>query len=261
MSLMRAMRDFPLPEGHIAMWFLGQSSFVFKSPRGTLAGVDLYLTDSCAGLAPPLDLRRQVPVLVPPEEMEVDVFICTHNHQDHTDPETLRNLPNKDRTEFVGPPPSCQAFRVAGVPEDRIRMAWPDCDLRMEDLRLRGAFALPTDWTDLNHLGYVLSFGDGPRIYITGDTAEHELLASARRLEPDVMITVINPGFGNLSPWQAARLAAKIRPVVAIPCHYDLFADNAADPRQFRTALAVLAPEVRYHELRHGQAWVYPQGL
>ena len=35
-----------------------------------------------------MNLSRRVPVLIAPEEVDVDVFACTHNHQDHTDPET-----------------------------------------------------------------------------------------------------------------------------------------------------------------------------
>lgn len=257
MSLMRAVRERVVPEGHVAMWFLGQNSFLFKGPAGLVAGVDLYLSDSCAGLRPELDLRRRVPVLVEPEDLDADVFLCTHNHRDHADPETLGRLSHRDGMIFVGPPPCCETFRKFGVSDDRIRMAWPDCDLSLGELRVRGTFAIPTDASDLNHMGFVLSFGEGPRVYITGDTADHELVASAARFEPDVMIAVINSGFNNLSPWQAAVLASRVRPKLAIPCHYDMFADNAVDPGQFRAALAVQAPGVRYRQLAYGAPFVY----
>jgi L-ascorbate 6-phosphate lactonase len=118
---------------------------------------------------------------------------------------------------------------------------------------MRATFALPTDDTDLNHVGYVFEFGGGPRIYMTGDTAACELLASAARHRPDYMITVINGGFKNLSHDQAALLAKEIGPRAAIPCHYDMFPDNAIDPRQFRAALKLRAPEVRYCAPAHGE--------
>ena len=75
------------------------------------------------------------------------------------------------------------------------------------------------------------------------------------------MITCINGGFNNLSHWEAAVLAARIKPKAAIPCHYDMFADNSADPRQFAAALRVKAPEVRYRELAHGEAFVFSADL
>lgn len=258
-ALMQQIRQVRPPAGSLALWWLGQMGYIFKSPGGTTLGIDLYLSNSCAPLEPGLDLRRRVPVLIEPEELEVDVFACTHNHQDHTDPETLRRLRSKHSARFVGPPPSCAVFRTEGVPEDRIHMIWPDGEFRLADLTLRGVFALPTDATDLNHLGYLIRFGDGPTAYLTGDTADHELLAAAVRVRPQVMIACINGGFGNLSHWQAAGLAARLAPEVAVPCHYDLFPDNAADPRQFRAALAVRAPQVRYRELEYGKLWIYPE--
>jgi len=49
----------------------------------------------------------------------------------------------------------------------------------------------------------------------------------------------------------------KIRPKAAIPCHYDMFPDNAVDPRQFRASLRLRAPEVAYRELEHGKLFVF----
>jgi L-ascorbate 6-phosphate lactonase len=71
------------------------------------------------------------------------------------------------------------------------------------------------------------------------------------------MITCINGGYNNLSHFEAARLASQVKPRVAIPCHYDMFPDNAADPRQFRASLKLRAPEVGYQQLTHGTPWVF----
>ena len=71
------------------------------------------------------------------------------------------------------------------------------------------------------------------------------------------MITCINGGFNNLSHYEAAQLAAQIQPKAAIPCHYDMFADNSVDPGQFRASLALRAPEVRYQRLEHGKPFVF----
>src|SRR5262249_19030885 len=148
----------------VALWWFGQSGYIFKSPGGTLAGVDLYLTDSCRNLQPEVDLGRQVPVLISPEELDIDFFLCTHNHQDHTDPETIRGLRNKGTMQFVGPHPSCAVFEREGVESGRIAAAWPCHEMELNDIHLRGTFALPTDDTDLNHMGYVFQFGGGPKV-------------------------------------------------------------------------------------------------
>ncbi|MEO7144103.1 MAG: MBL fold metallo-hydrolase [Bryobacteraceae bacterium] len=255
--LMRQIREFAVPKGSVALWWFGQNGYIFKSPEGTLASVDLYLTDSCAGLTPGIDSRRQAPVLIPPAEIDVDVFACTHNHQDHTDPETIRGLRNKDTMQFVGPHPSCAVYKAEGVESGRIVPVWPDGEIEFRDLRLTGTFALPTDTTDINHMGYVVQFGHGPKVYVTGDTDYSDLLVGVTKHAPELMITCINGGYNNLSHWEAADLAGKIKPKAAIPCHYDMFADNSVNPRQFRASLLLRAPGVGYQELQHGEPFVF----
>ncbi len=257
MSLMRQVRDYRVPRRAVAVWWLGQNGFIFKTAEGATVSTDLYLTHSCEGLVEGVDLKRQVPVFIQPEELELDVFTCTHNHQDHTDPETIRRLSRKDTMAFVGPPPSCGVYRAEGVTDDRIHMAWPDCELGFRDVEIRGVFALPTDASDLNHMGFVFAFGaEGPRVYVTGDTDHTELLVSAAKHKPGVMITCINGGFNNMSHWEAADIAGKIGPKLAIPCHYDMFADNAVDPGQFRASLALRAPKVSYCRLPHAEPFL-----
>ncbi len=254
MALADGILSYQTPRGSAGIWWLGQNGYIFKSHAGTLACVDLYLTNSCDGIVPGVDLSRRVPVLIEPEDLQVNVFTCTHNHQDHTDPETIRRLTHKAAMQFVGPHPSCEVFLREGVALERIVPAWPGCDIRFRDIRIRGTFAVPTDASDLNHMGFVFDFEDGPTIWVTGDTDFSDLLSSAAKHNPDVMIVCINGGFNNLSHWEAAELAAQVKPRIAVPCHYDLFPDNAADPRQFRAALKIKAPDVQYLELKHGEA-------
>ena len=257
MSLMQDIRAFPVEKRSVAVWWFGQNGFIFKSPEGTLCSVDLYLSDSCASLDAPINLSRQIPILIPPEEIDVDIFTCTHNHQDHTDPETIRNLRNKDTMRFVGPHPSCGTYVHEGIESGRITPSWPDCLIEHKDIRIHGTFALPTDTTDLNHMGFVFQFGNGPSVYVTGDTDHSELLLDVTKHKPDAVITCINGGFNNLSHWEAADLVGKIKPKVAVPCHYDMFADNSIDPQQFRASMQLRAADVAYHQLEHGEPWVF----
>ncbi len=253
---MREIRQYRVPRRAAAIWWLGQNGYIFKSPEGVTLSVDLYLTNSCAAAYADsgVNLDRRVPVLIEPEEVNVDVFTCTHNHMDHTDPETIGRLRHKDTAQFVGPHPTCEVYLEKGIETGRIVPAWPDCRLQFGDITLHGAFAMPTDDTDLNHMGFVLEFGGGPKVYITGDTDYSELLASAAKWSPDMMITCINGGFNNLSHFEAAQLASRIKPRVAVPCHYDMFPDNSVDPLQFRAALTTTAPGVHYLQLEHGKA-------
>jgi L-ascorbate 6-phosphate lactonase len=259
MRLMQEIRAFIVPPRSVAIWWFGQNGYIFKTPEGTLVSTDLYLTNFCAECyaSTGVNLERRVPILIPPEEVDVDLYTCTHSHADHADPLTIRGLRNKDAMQFLGPHEACDVFVKEGVESGRIVPAWPNCAHEFRDVRVYGAFALPTDETDLNHMGFVFQFGNGPRLYITGDTDYSELLAAARKHSPDLMITCINGGFNNLSHFEAAVLASQVKPKVAIPCHYDMFPDNAVDPQQFRASLTIKAPDVCYQQLEHGKPFVF----
>jgi len=107
--------------------------------------------------------------------------------------------------------------------------------------------------------GYLVRVEGGPGIYVTGDTAYHEILAiAAGPHRPDILLAVINPAFRNMGPAEAARLAKQLDVKLAIPCHYDLFPDNSLPPQLFRTNLKVEGIGERYRQLRHGEPLAFP---
>jgi len=259
MALMRDIRSYEVPHGAAAVWWLGQSGYIFKSSGGLVIGLDLYLTNSVPELLPnlPINAHRMQPVFLRPEEVDVDIFACTHSHFDHADPLTIRNLPKNDAVRFVAPYLTCLKMREYGVPGSQIVSLAVEQEIEFGDIKLRGAYAVPTDASDLNHLGYLLTFDDSVRIYVTGDTDHSELLGAMAKYAPHVLIACINGNFNNLSHWEAAELAKWIEPKIAIPCHYDMFPDNAMDPAQFRASLKIRAPRVQYRELQHAQVEIF----
>lgn len=250
--MLEEIRATPVERGQAAIWWLGQNGFIFKTPRGVVFSTDAYLSDSCRALGQQsgIDLSRAVPVFIPPREFAVDYFLCTHSHPDHADPETISALP-QDRIEFVGPGLVCEVYARCGVAPRRAHQIYAGGKYVFGDVTVHGTFALPTDDTDLNHLGFFIEVEDGPRIYMTGDTDYSDLLAGVAKMRPQLMITCINGGFNNLSHWEAADLARLVRPRAAIPCHYDMFRDNSQDPELFRASLRYKAPEVHYECLTH----------
>ncbi len=259
MTLMQEIQDYAVPENSVAAWWLGQSGYIFKSAAGTLITVDPYLTNSVPELLPHLvvDTNRMQPIFIAPEELQTHVLACTHSHFDHADPLTIQNLHNKESIRFVGPYLTCRKFIEYGVPPACATTLATEEEIEFRDVRIRGAFALPTDENELNHIGFILTFADAARIYVTGDTDYSNLLGAASKHSPHVMITCINGTFNNLSHWEAAEVARLVSPRIAVPCHYDMFPDNAADPKQFRASLKVRAPGVEYLELQHAVAHVF----
>ncbi len=143
-----------------------------------------------------------------------------------------------------------------GIEGSRIQPVWLQREVGHRDITIQGTFAAPTDDSDLNRMGFLLTFADRLKIYITGDTDHSELLASVAKDSPQVLIPCINGNLNNLSHWEAAELAGWIEPKLAIPCHYDMFPDNSIDPRQFRASLKIKAPTVEYLELSHAQPFL-----
>lgn len=254
-----SVHQYKVTKGSVALWWLGQNGFLIKTPTGAILSVDAYLTNSCQkiGESLGLDLNRRVPIFIEPEELEVDYYFCTHSHHDHADPETIERLRKERISLFVGPGLTCETYRRCGVEEAKIQQIYPGGTVETADVTVHGTFAMPTDDSDLNHLGFMLAIENGPRIYITGDTDYSELLGHVAKLKPDVMISCINGGFNNLSHWEAAEVARLVKPKVAIPCHYDMFPDNAIDPQQFRANLRYKAPEVSYQQLEHMNPFVF----
>jgi len=255
MALMAVIRAAEVAPGTLALWFLGQNGWVVKSAAGIVVVVDPYLSDCCNPSRRGLDLRRRVPVPLAPEEIEADLVVCTHGHRDHADPVTLAALARSGKVaRFLGPAETQGVFAAAGIDPGRRVPFWPNAVERLGDLVLTGTFALPTDTSDLTHCGLVVAATGGAKIWITGDTAWCDLLAEdGARHKPDVICVPINGGYANLSHWQAAELVVRVAPRLAIPCHWDMFADNSCEPRMFRSSLVVKGAGERYHLLGHGE--------
>ena len=257
---MRSIREYKVPADAIAIWFLGQNGFLIKDAAGPLIGIDLYLTNSCATTFADLPFRldRQLPVFIEPEDLDIDVFLTTHSHEDHADPETIRRLDPSREMLFVGPFDSMRVYRECGVAESRCRLIHPGEKIQLgASTMAQAAFALPTDATDLNHTGVLLEFANGIRFYNTGDTAYTGHLARLLPTDVDVCAICINGGFHNLSAMQAAAIVKAICPRVAVPCHYDMMINNVGSPEMLRVALDVIGSDAAYIQMSYYKPWLY----
>ena len=273
-SLAKKIRDSVSPSAGFAVWFLGQNSFVLKGPDGTLVAIDPYLSDWCAcrGKATgPTPRSRLFPPPIAPEKLNVDLVLLTHSHCDHADPETLGALAKNPRIRVAGPRDALEVARTEGFAEDRLTLLHAGQEARFGSVSVRTTFALPTDGTDLNHVGFLVVFPNGTSFWDTGDTAWADGLPDlavaavraglpAGTAGPDLMAVCINSGYGNLSHWEAARLAGAAKPRFAVPCHWDLFPHNSCDPFPFKTSLEKNAPGSAYAPMERGQRYDYADG-
>jgi L-ascorbate 6-phosphate lactonase len=261
---MQQVRDFKVPAGAMTLWWLGQTGFIVKSPGGKIVAIDPYLSNSCKAIGEQagLNMDRMVPPPIRPADLVgIDAYAITHSHQDHLDPETLGPYRTAGGTgPFVAPAETVEKLQAMGVPQSQTVMVWPNKSLTIGDLTLRATFAIPFAGDDLTHVGYLVCIQGGPKLYVSGDTGYHEILAvSLAEHKPDVAAVAINPAFRNMSPIEGACLAQRIGAKVVVPCHYDLFPDNSLPPQLLRTNLMVLGIAERYRALEHGRPFTYPE--
>jgi L-ascorbate 6-phosphate lactonase len=228
---MDTIAQFPLGDRQAALWYLGQAGYIIRA-AGMIVAIDPYLSDSAAGGV--AGFRRLVPVPIEPERLRVDLFIVTHDHLDHLDPETVARYGPKETTAFVAPRLAARKLAELGVPQQAIRVVDAGQRAVVAGVTIDGVFALPTSPDVLDTTGYQLTFANGRSVYHASDTAFTPLLLEAAPKGPEVLLTPINGKWGNLSVEQAVELAAAVRPRFVLPNHYDMMRLNAENPETFR---------------------------
>jgi L-ascorbate metabolism protein UlaG (beta-lactamase superfamily) len=249
-------------DGHFRLWWLGQSGFVLQW-RGRHLLLDPYLSDSLTKKYANTDKPhvRMTERSVDPATLDfIDVVTSSHNHTDHLDAETLSPLLRVNNgialivaeanREFVAQRLGIDPSFPVGLEIGQSTDAGP---FRIE--------AVPAKHDELGpeFVGYIVRFGPWT-IYHSGDTLLYDGMADLLRLHKvDVALLPINGRAperrvaGNLNAAEAAQLGKQIAARTVIPCHYEMFVFNTADPQDF--ARACDAIEQPYNILRCGERW------
>jgi L-ascorbate 6-phosphate lactonase len=213
------------PRGHVALHYLGQGGFVVVSDQGTRVAIDPYLSDS-------VPLTRVTPIPVRPEDLEVAHVLLTHDHSDHTDPDTCIPLLRSRSVSFWGPASTLRVLRAAGAPPDRLREIERGGHVDIHDIHVEAVHAEHTE----DSVGYVLA-ASKHNVYHTGDTVESPQLYWLHDRGIEVLITGFAGRWEAMEANQAAGLAEALGARVVIPMHYETFAENTADPARLVQAV------------------------
>jgi L-ascorbate metabolism protein UlaG (beta-lactamase superfamily) len=166
----------------------------------------------------------------------------THSHTDHLDAETLTPLfsaasrPTQTYSLVVPLPAEALAYERT----NRLNSVYIRSMRAWEREKVDGFMflAVPAAHEDLAvdehgnnlYLGYVVKIGEWV-VYHAGDTVVFDGMAEGlQSLGIDIAILPINGKVGNMNGRDAARLARDINARLVIPCHYDMFEFNTADP-------------------------------
>lgn len=243
-----------VPEKSVALWWLGQAGFVFKTPAGKVIYVDPYISDAAERL---FGFKRLTLPPIEAEEVRTDLVVLTHEHADHLDPDAVPIIArNNPACRFAAPAGCTPGLTEAGVSLQSRVVLEPNQRYDLDGVIVHTA---PADHGDLSEtaLCLMLEF-DGLRVMCTGDTAFRPVLHKRLLdMRPDVLLPCINGVFGNMSHLDAVMLTQQAKPRYAIPCHYWTFAEHgAANPGGFVHACGCLCPGTKALLLRPGERFL-----
>ncbi len=233
--------------------FLGQCGICLKNEKYEIL-IDPVLTD----LYEDGVYIMNYPPVLSPRDVSPDLVLCTHEHIDHLNKETVMGIAaNTDKTLFVIPKGLSDLLKGWGISSDRI-IAMSDDEvitLFSKDIVLK-AFSTAHPVHSLDERGYDKNLGyglvlDGRQYVHLGDTYRTDrLFESLKKLgRIDVLFSPINGRdeereargvIGNLSSKESVELAIDLKVGLLIPTHYDMVKGNTEDLENFER-------EVRYH--------------
>lgn len=263
----------PLEADDLRIWWLGQSGFLLRFGEHRLL-LDPYLSDSLTRKYAETDkphVRMTERIIDPSLLTGISVITSTHNHTDHLDAETLQPLlAANPEAKLVVPEANRQfvAERLS-IPHSMPVGLNAGTEAEVAPFRITGIAAAHNalDCDPAGHhlyLGYIVRCG-GWTVYHSGDTLLYpdlpEVLAAQGAI--DVAFLPINGNrperrvAGNLDGREAATLASEAGVRWAVPCHYDMFEFNTADPAE------LFIPECerigqQYRALQAGEGWTVP---
>lgn len=228
--------------GTASFWWLGHAGFVVQGPESGPIAVDPYLSDSFAKAG---GFSRQYPPPLSPVGLRISALFLTHDHLDHTDPETLPELcAANPEARIYAPPPSAASLSRLGITGDRVTI------LRRGDTVYGDGFhvhAVPAQHTE-DSVGLVFVFDNGPCLYHPSDTQYFDNLISSIKSQKwgvTALTLHIDDTWGDLPTETAVALTNALAPREVIPLHWGMFAETSADPRRFAALLAASGSCVR----------------
>ena len=200
--------------------FLGQSGYLLKSEKSEIV-IDPYLSDSVNRAA---GRPRVLPIPIAAKDINCDAVICTHNHLDHLDPDTVAQINDK------------QLFITTNEGKTELNRLGKDhvVSLNVGESTVVGDFEITAVFADhtVEAFGLIVK-AENRTLYFSGDTLYNEKLFEIAKYKPDVTFICINGRLGNMNVDEALITAQRIGAKINIPNHYDMFASNSENPYLF----------------------------
>jgi L-ascorbate 6-phosphate lactonase len=196
--------------------WLGQAGLMFETGDKTII-VDPYLSDSVEKINP--KNKRRVPVDEHFLNIKPDIIVLTHDHLDHTDPDTLKHyITQTSGILLLAPENSWKAVRSQFGGDNNFVMfnrhtQWTEGDIRFSAVR--------AEHSDKTAIGFILE-AEGKKYYVTGDTLYNEDIFSDLPDDIDYVFLPVNGVGNNMNMTDGKRFCERVG-ATAIPMHCGLF--------------------------------------
>jgi L-ascorbate 6-phosphate lactonase len=260
MNFVNKVKQAVVPDGHVAVFWLGQAGFLIKTASGKLTAIDPYFSDYVERTVPEegYGFKRLMPALCDADELIFDNLLISHEHGDHLDGDAIADMMKNGRTVVYTNAPSAKIMLEMGLDSSRINTLEKNQPVNLSQFTL---IPVDADHGDLapEALGFILEF-PFIKLYYSGDTAlSSERLSVPLEMKPDVSILPINGAFGNLDSLQAAKYAAMLNTKVCIPCHFWTFPLHLGNPLDMINHMKELAPSCKLAMLCQGESILLPE--
>ena len=256
-SLEEQIAALEVTPGTVAVVWLGQGGYLFKSPSGQSVMVDPYFSDFAE---PAWGMQRLIPPVIDQTRFTPDVLLVTHWHEDHLDMPTVRHYAKQPAIIIAGPESCVGRAQIWGWPAERTVILERGDAHTFGDVTVTATFArheVPAAMTP-DAVGFLLEAG-GVRLWNVADTEYDARLRPMAEHDIDVAFVPINGVGGNLNAHEAALLMWHVAPRIAIPMHYDMWTPEqygpgaTLDPELFRATLTRLGGRSEVQVLREGE--------
>jgi len=258
MRLAERIKVLKVDKGEIALFYLAQAGFCIKTAGSKIIIIDAYLSDAAERL---FAFKRMIPSVINPEEVDADLYLSTHSHADHLDPDALPEIAKNKKIFFVGSPDCEELYLQNNIPKERYCILKLNEKWEGEGISIKAVYA---DHGDLapDAVGMFIDI-EGIKIYHAGDTcfAPDKIKASLDS-EVDIMIAPVNGQFGNLNASEACLLALEILPKVVIASHFWMFLQHISeggtgDPTTFLKEAERLPKDMKALVMAPGELFKY----
>lgn len=250
---MHVLADLEVPAGSVAIHWFEQSSFAIKDSQGTILLIDPYFprerpAERFIQAQPPLDEA----------ELPTDYVLLTHDHGDHTHPETIERIWRYwPHAFFIGPEESVQKILTkAAVDVAHTIPIQAGGTAEIKGMIAHAVYAKPPQGDpvaniappDVTHLGYVLEV-EGLKLYFSGDPihtfAEHEeLIHHVAIHKPEVGFLTTHPTEGEFPFFEGCvKMAQKLGLTHVVPAHRSCFVKRDYDPQLWAAEFPAEGPK------------------